>query len=83
MIFDLLTSLIGHQFDPRVKFYLHSVLLIIPVNLICKLIMFEKKNPLRIPTAPKSHPCGMTQASEQKSCLLCFVSFICKNTHNI
>ena len=35
MIFDLFTSPQGHQFDPRIKCYLHSVLLIIPVDLIC------------------------------------------------
>ena len=32
MTFDLLTSPQGHQFDPRVKFKLHSVLLVIPVS---------------------------------------------------
>ena len=44
MIFDLLTSPQGHQFDPRMKIYLHSALLVIPVDLICHMTMFEKKN---------------------------------------
>ena len=43
MIFDLLTSPQGHQFDPRMKCYLHFVLLVIPVDLICYTTMFEKK----------------------------------------
>ena len=43
MIFDLLTSPQGHQFDPRMKIYLHFVLLVIPVDLMCYMTMFEKK----------------------------------------
>ena len=65
------------------KWYLHSVLLVIPVNLICHMTMFEKKKfyPLGTPIAPKSHPWGMTHLTEWKSRLICFVSFICENTH--
>ena len=67
------------------KCYLHFVLLIIPVHLICYMTMFEKKSliPLVPPSAPKSHPWGMAQATEYKSRLICFVSFICENTHKI
>ena len=49
-VFDLLTSPQGHQFDPRVKILLaycsthYPRLLIIPVNLICHMTMFEKLN---------------------------------------
>ena len=86
MIFDLLTSPQGHQFDPRMKFYLHSVLLAIPVNLIYHMTMFEKKQQFLTPwqpSAPKSHPWGMSQVTEWKSCLICFVSFIYENTHKV
>ena len=180
MIFDLLTSPQGHQFDPRMKVLLAFVLLVIPVDLICYMTMFEKncstpwvppvpqsltpgvwtrrqnKNsiwyllylsfvwthtkfgikileidmvlndiwpltspqshqfnprmkislafcsarhprrfdiphdhvwiffyPLGTPSAPKSHPWGMTQGTEWKSRLICFVSFICENTHKV
>ena len=85
MIFDLLTSPKGHQFDPGWKFYLHPVCLIIPVNLICNMTMLKKKKfgPLPTPAAPKSHPRGMTQASEQKSYFIRFIPFICKNTQKV
>ena len=43
MIFDLLTSPQGHQFDPRWKFDLHFLLLVILVHLICYMTMFVKK----------------------------------------
>ena len=58
MIFDLLTSPKGHQFDPRMKFYLHSVLFVIPVDLICHMTMLEKTifDPLSTPSTPKSEP---------------------------
>ena len=47
------------------KFYLYSVLLVIPVDLISHMTMFEKKiDTLGTPSAPKSHPLGMTQATE-------------------
>ena len=84
MIFDLwphpkVTSLtIGR------KFYLHFVL-VIPVDLICHMTMFDTKlpPPLGTPCAPKSHPWGMTQATEWKSRQICFVSFICENTYKV
>ena len=83
MIFDLLTSpkvtssILGWQF------YLHSVLLHIPVDLICYMTMFEFFWPPRHPSIPKSDPWVMTQVTEWKSCLICFVSFICENTHKV
>ena len=46
--------------------------------------VFEKKYfwpPLGIPKALKAHPWGMTQGTEWKSRLICFVSFICENKH--
>ena len=41
MIFDLLTSPQGHQFNPRILIYLHSVLLVIAVDLIFHMTMFD------------------------------------------
>ena len=36
------------------------------------------------PPAPlKSHPWGITQATEWKSSLICFISFICEMTHRV
>ena len=49
------------------KCFLHFVLLVIPVDLICYMTMFEKKivwPPLGTPSAQKSQPWGMTQATE-------------------
>ena len=43
MIFDLLTSPQGHQFDPRMKMLLAFCSARIHVNLICYMTMFEKK----------------------------------------
>ena len=63
MIFDLLTSPQGHQFGHRMKMLLNSALLVISVDLICHMAMFEKRPPGN-PSAPKSHPFGMTQATE-------------------
>ena len=34
-----------------------------------------------IPIMPKLHPWGMTQAKDRTSRSLCFISFICENTH--
>ena len=59
MIFDLLTSPQGHQFEPRIARHprrfdtLHDY-------------VWKKKclTPLGTPSAPKSHPWGMTQATE-------------------
>ena len=61
MIFDLLTSPQGHQFDPRMKILFCVIL----VDLICHMTMFEKKkiDHLCAPSTPKSHPWGMTQAT--------------------
>ena len=35
------------------------------------------------PSTPKSHPWGMTQATEWKSRLICFISFNCEKTHKV
>ena len=46
MIFDLLTLPQGHQFDPKIKMLLafcEFVLLVIPIDLIRYMTMFEKK----------------------------------------
>ena len=34
-------------------------------------------------STPKSHPWGMTQAAKWKSRLICFISFICEETHKV
>ena len=66
------------------KFYLHFVLLVIPVNWICHMTMFKKKlTPWEPPEPSKSHPLGMTQATKWNFRLICFVSFICENTHKV
>ena len=85
MIFDLLTSPQGHQFDPRMKMLLafcsarHPRQFHMPHDHVWKHFF----DPLGTPSAPKSHPLGMTQLTELKSCLICFVSFICENTHKV
>ena len=56
MIFDLLTSPQGHQFDPRMKILLHSVLLVIP--------FFD---PLGTPSAPKPHPWAWPRRQNENS----------------
>ena len=43
MIFDLLTSPQGHQFDPRMKKLLEFCSARHPCRLICHMTMFEKK----------------------------------------
>ena len=59
------------------KFYLHSALLIIPVNLIYHITMSEFFfDPPGYPQHPKGQPLGMTQAAEQKSCLNYLISSI-------
>ena len=83
VIFDLLTSPKGHHDDPRMKMVLAFVLLVISVDLICHMTMFEKKNCLTPWVPPSAHPWGMTQVTEWKSRLICFVSFICEKTHKI
>ena len=86
MIFDLLTSPQGHQFDPRMKMLLafssacHSH----QFDMLHDHVWKKKKfDPLGTPSAPKSHPWGMTQATELKFRLICFVSFICENIHKV
>ena len=34
-------------------------------------------------STPKSHPWGMTQATEWKFYSICFISIICENTHKV
>ena len=86
MIFDLLTSPQRHQFDPRMKMLLAFCSACHPHRFdmlhdhVWKKIFFD---PLGTPSAPKSHPWGMTQATELKFRLICFVSFICENTHSL
>ena len=65
MIFDLLTSPQGHQFDPRKKLYMHSVLLVIPFDLICHMTMFEKNDPLGTPV-PQSPTLGHDPGDRMK-----------------
>ena len=66
MIFDLLTLPQGHQFDPRIKMLLafcsayHPRRFDMPHGHIWK----KKTDPLGTPSAPKSHPWGMAQATE-------------------
>ena len=91
--FDLLTSTKGHQFDPRMKILLAFWFLIFAplLTLFClssRPIWYAtwpclKKDPLGTPSASKSHPWDMTKVTEWKSCLICFVSFICENTHKV
>ena len=52
-----MTSPQGQQFDHSVKFYLYSVILIIPVNLICHMAVLGKcfLSPW-LPWSPKPHP---------------------------
>ena len=65
MIFDLLIAPQGHQFDPRMKILLafcsasHPRRFHMPHDHI-----FKKNDPLGAPSALKSHPWGMTQATE-------------------
>ena len=42
--------------------------------------VFGPPNP---PRYPKSHPWGMTQATEWKSSLICFISLNCEKTHKV
>ena len=67
MIFDLLTSPQGHQFDPRMKMLLAFCSCRHPHRFDMLHDNVWKKyclTPLGTPSAPKSHPWGMTQASE-------------------
>ena len=64
MIFDLWPHPKVTSLTLGWKFYLHSVLLVILVNLICHMTMFENYFfwPSRHPSTPKSHPWDITQA---------------------
>ena len=66
IIFDLLTSSQGHQFDPRMKMLLAFCSACHPRRFDMPHDHVFKKNvyPLGTPSAPKSHPWGMTQATE-------------------
>ena len=81
MIFELLTSPQGHQFDPSVAFCSahHPRQFDVPHDHVQK----KKIDSLGCAGTPKSHPgaWGMTQVSEQKSHLVCFIIF--KNTHKV
>ena len=35
------------------------------------------------PSTPKSHSWGKTPTTERKLCSICFLYFICENTHNV
>ena len=63
--------------------YLHSVLIVIPVDLIWHITMFEKK--MLTPWAPqrpqRPTPGDWPRRQNVISRLICFVSFICENTH--
>ena len=86
MIFDLWPQPQGHQFDPRMKIWLafcsarHPRRFDIPHDHVWIFFFFD---PLGTPSAPKSRRFGMTKGTEWKSHLICFVSFICENTHKI
>ena len=81
MIFGLLSSTQGQQFDPSVFFLLalcsthHLRQCDTPYDHVQNKIFFH---PLVTPGAPKSLPWGMTKVSEQKSCSICFIPFICE-----
>ena len=84
MIFDLLTLPQGHQFDTRMKMLIAFCSARHPRRFdMPNYHVWKKNDPLGTPSAPKSHPWGMTQATESKSRLICFVSFICENTHKV
>ena len=65
--------------------YLHFILLVIPVDLICYMTMFKKKIvwPPGYPQCPKVPPLGHDSGDRIKIPMICFVSFICENTHKI
>ena len=80
MTFDLTQ---GHKIDPRMKILLafcsarHPRGFDMPHDMP---IYFDHLGTL---SAPKSHPWGMTQATEWESFLICFVSFFCENTYKV
>ena len=74
MIFDLLTSHQGHQFDPRMK-------ILLAFCFACQPCQFDM--PHNHPKRPKVLPWGMTQATEGKSRLICFASSFYEYTHKV
>ena len=52
MVFDLLTTPQGHQFDTRLSFSVYPGFLIILFNLVCRMAMFRNFN--FCPQAPTS-----------------------------
>ena len=81
MIFDLLTSPHGHQFEPRMKMFFAFCSARHPRRFDMPHDHFWFFWPPWHPSTPKSHPWGMTQVTEYESRLICFVSFIGENTH--
>ena len=85
MIFDLLTSPQGHQFDPRMKILLafwsalHPHRFDMPHDHVWKNFFLTPSASL---SALSPTP-GMTQATELKSRLICFVFFFCENKHKV
>ena len=85
LIFDLLTSPQSHQFEPGIKILLafcsalHRSRFDMPYDHVWKKKLWH----LGTPSTPKSHPWGMTQATEWKSHLICFVCFIYENIHKV
>ena len=77
MIFDLLTLPQGHQFDPRMKMLLAFCSACHPhqLDMLHDQVWKKKFDPLGTPSAPKSHPWGMTQATELKFRLYVFCIF--------
>ena len=86
MIFDLLTLPQGHQFDPRMK----MLLALCSARHPCRFDMLHdhvwKKNYLTpwVPLWPKSPtPGAWPRPQNKKNRLICFIPFICENTHKI
>ena len=90
MIFDLLTSPQGHQFDPRMKILLvlcsarHPLLLVIPVNLRCHMTMIKNFFfwSLGHPQRPKVPHLGQDQGNKMKipSDMVCIFHFVRTHT---
>ena len=64
MIFDLLTSPQGHQFDPLMNCLLAFCSARYPRRFDMPHDHFEFFDPLGTQSAPKSYPWGMTKATE-------------------
>ena len=47
------------------------------------LLNFKNMTPQTPHGTPKSDPLGMTQATKWKSCLICFIYFMCEKTHKV